>query len=168
VQEAIRELLPLFNQKLHQDGSLIHFVEDSTMYKLYPAKKTGQPKSDYPALDAAQVLNQTGMQSFSLVEIDPKALKNMKKNLSSSKISEDFGASQRTPTKKQSSVLSSSSGGTNMVQPDMPKGGSQPHHLSMTQDGGPEVQTTCCCFTKTVVNKNNTVQEQLKQPLVDK
>ena len=50
IKEGIRESLPIFNQKLTQDGSKVTFVEDFMLYNFYAAKKSGHPKSDYPGL----------------------------------------------------------------------------------------------------------------------
>lgn len=48
VQEAIRDILPLLNQRLEAENSPFSLVEDPALFNLYKAKKTGHPKLDFP------------------------------------------------------------------------------------------------------------------------
>jgi hypothetical protein len=75
VQEAIGELINLFNSKFAIEGLPYTFNEDTSQFQLFAAKKSGHPKLDYPAYDGLQVVNETGVSSFTVVEIDPKAIK---------------------------------------------------------------------------------------------
>jgi len=48
VLEAIRDVLPYFNEKLTEENSPYILSEDPTHFDLYKAKKNGHPKLDYP------------------------------------------------------------------------------------------------------------------------
>ncbi len=48
VIEAIRDIIPYFNQRLAEDGSQYSLSNDPNLYDLYKAKKTGFAKLDYP------------------------------------------------------------------------------------------------------------------------
>jgi len=73
VIDAIEKILPYFNQEL-ATKSTYKLDLTADLYDLYSAKKSGRPKSDYPALDEDQNLNQTGLQLFTLVEKDSRAI----------------------------------------------------------------------------------------------
>lgn len=70
VLEAIRDVIPYFNQKLAEDGSSLILNVDPQLYDLYKAKKNGQAKTDYPALDSKQILSQSGLLQVTLLEKD--------------------------------------------------------------------------------------------------
>jgi hypothetical protein len=48
VFEAVREVIPYFNQRLAEDGSQYTLSGDANLYDLYKAKKSGHAKMDYP------------------------------------------------------------------------------------------------------------------------
>jgi len=48
VQEAIRDILPLFNDALLLEGSAYVLSEVPLHYEVYQAKKNGFPKTTYP------------------------------------------------------------------------------------------------------------------------
>lgn len=48
VIEAIRDVVPLINQKLEEEQSNYRLQEDPKFFELYKSKKTGHPKTDYP------------------------------------------------------------------------------------------------------------------------
>jgi hypothetical protein len=74
VLEAIRDVIPYFNERLAADASTYTLSTDASLYDLYKAKKTGHAKTDYPALDSGQILNQTSISAISLVERAPNAI----------------------------------------------------------------------------------------------
>ncbi len=48
VFEAIRDILPFFNQKLSEEGSAYILVQDPNLFELYKSKRNGHAKTDYP------------------------------------------------------------------------------------------------------------------------
>jgi hypothetical protein len=74
VGEAIRDVLPLINAELEAEESAYVLSEDPKQFDLFQAKKTGHAKTDYPALDAGQLLGQTKVDKISLVEKDARAV----------------------------------------------------------------------------------------------
>jgi hypothetical protein len=48
VIEAIKDVIPLINQKLTDEKSNWRLTEDARYFELYKSKKTGHPKTDYP------------------------------------------------------------------------------------------------------------------------
>jgi len=161
VKESIGELIRLYNEKFSSEGVSLFFTEDSTLFQLYAAKKSGHPKLDYPAYDAAQVVVETGVTSFSLVENDPRALRTYVKkgnsggdlSLKASRQSEEIKSSSNTPAKLKlnSSVIEPSQpqqqpNPGSMANPEvMSQGGMT--HISLAHEPEYENTTYCCCFT---------------------
>ena len=48
VADAIKDIIPYFNQKLALDNSNYQLSTDPNSFELYIAKRSGYPKSDYP------------------------------------------------------------------------------------------------------------------------
>lgn len=48
VLEAIRDVIPYFNQRLAEEGSQLVLANDPNLFDLYKAKKSGHAKTDYP------------------------------------------------------------------------------------------------------------------------
>jgi len=87
VIEAIRDIIPYFNEKLAQENSPYILSTNPNLFDLYKAKKTGFPKLDYPGrniiktlfikkigLDNSQVLSQTGIKQLNLTEKGPEGV----------------------------------------------------------------------------------------------
>lgn len=74
VLEAIRDIIPYFNQKLAEEGAQYTLSLDANLYDLYKSKKTGHAKTDYPALDSSQILNQVGILTITVVEKNDNAI----------------------------------------------------------------------------------------------
>lgn len=49
VKEAIQQVLPYFNQELDKKTKY-KLAQDPNLYELYLAKRSGQPKTDYPGI----------------------------------------------------------------------------------------------------------------------
>jgi len=96
VNEAIRDMIPYFNDKLGQENSDYTLSEDPNLYELKKAKKNGFPKEDYPDLDSTQVLSQTNILKLNLKEKENDAIINKNGSFKSGTI---------TPTKNDRSSM---------------------------------------------------------------
>mmetsp|Transcript_8489 Transcript_8489/g.9577 ORF Transcript_8489/g.9577 Transcript_8489/m.9577 type:complete len:269 (+) Transcript_8489:77-883(+) len=154
VREAIQQVIPYFNQDMDKKTQY-KLAQDPDLYYLYSAKRSGQPKLDYPALDSTQNLNQTGLQNLCLVEKSAIAIVKSDTHDSVRLIttiqeerSFDSGNfSQTKPSNEQMVSLQPMPG--SVVQPEgRPK---------QVQTKNEEVETYCCCLTKP--KKSTKVQE---------
>lgn len=57
VLEAIRDIIPYFNQKLAEENAPYTLSLDASLYDLYKSKKSGHAKTDYPGTSMIIVLN---------------------------------------------------------------------------------------------------------------
>jgi len=144
VGEAIRDVLPLINAELESEESAYVLSEDPKQFDLFQAKKTGHAKTDYPALDAGQLLGQTKVDKISLVEKDPRAV------------------TLRVCDKKMMQIPQSAASSTreSMIEHSMP--------LEMSRNTNQTdldyiEETVCCCFKKKVpVRRNNDLNVSLQ------
>lgn len=145
VMEAIRDIIPYFNQRLAEENSNYSLSTDPTLYEFFKAKKSGLPKTDYPALDANQVLSQTGIQNICLAETSLRAV-----------IQKSMGIPYESSKSKKASMLT----------PSMP-GDSKSNQSSNASAHETYVEETFCfCFTKKKkINKDS--QNGLNENLMD-
>lgn len=132
VGEAIRDVLPLINAQLEEEGSAYVLSEEPKQFDLFQAKKTGHAKTDYPALDAGQLLGQTKVDKISLVEKDSRAV--------------TLRASERKVVQHNQSAASSTR--ESMIETSMPLELSRASHQNSELEYTTE--TVCFCFKKKV------------------
>jgi len=68
VLDAVKEIIIQLNRAMTQADSNYCLASDPSAYEVYKAKKNGEPKEDYPALDEDQVLYVTGVQALAVIE----------------------------------------------------------------------------------------------------
>lgn len=145
VIEAIRDVIPYLNQRLAEDNSNYSLLPDPTIYEFFKAKKSGLPKVDFPALDANQVISQTGIQNICLVETSIRAV-----------VQKSFAVPSNTGSKHKQSM-------TSMISASMPDNKPQTAVQSIADDDYVE-ETVCLCFTskkRAPTNKKNDMNTKL-------
>jgi len=134
VGEAIRDVLPLINAELEAEESAYVLSEDPKQFDLFQAKKTGHAKTDYPALDAGQLLGQTKVDKISLVEKDARAV--------------TLRVHDKKAIQQQQNQSVASSTRESMIETSMPlelsRGLNQHSELEYT------TETYCCCLKRKV------------------
>ncbi|KRX06455.1 hypothetical protein PPERSA_05068 [Pseudocohnilembus persalinus] len=107
VQDTIEYVIDSFNEKFKSQNIKYKLTKDFNNWSLHVAKKSGKPKTDFPALDIDSKLQECGKINFSL---NPKNVDNCIFNLEENNYVSNNNLTQRDSNQTDTTLQNSISG----------------------------------------------------------